>query len=200
MIGLILIIIASTNVVRSRNCSDTELCPFDKPFCSEVGCIFECPAPFYINGSNCVSDCGEMFVDENRNCISACPEGTFYKETLKQHVCKPYLERKCVICSWYGMFISNDSCVNFCPLGSRYIDENNCVLQCPEKRPFMIIITVHGLPHYKCRNKCPSMNDGSFCTNVCPENKVVIGSSCLEQCPSNTPYLITTTRVSDTVS
>ncbi|XP_060602643.1 proprotein convertase subtilisin/kexin type 5-like [Ruditapes philippinarum] len=131
-----------------------------------------------------------MFVDENRNCISACPEGTFYKETLKQTICKPYLEKKCVRCRWHGMYISNDSCVNVCPSGFRYIDGNNCISQCPEERPFKVITTIHGLSHYKCKNKCPSINDGSFCTNVCPENKVVIGSSCLEQCPSNTSYLL----------
>ncbi|XP_060557207.1 uncharacterized protein LOC132717689 isoform X3 [Ruditapes philippinarum] len=103
MFGLIiLMIISSTHGELSSNCSVDESCPPDKPFCSEVGCVYECPEPLYINGTKCVYDCGEMFVDDNRNCISACPEQTFYKETLKQTISKSYLERKCVKCDMHG--------------------------------------------------------------------------------------------------
>ncbi|XP_053393304.1 uncharacterized protein LOC123562916 isoform X2 [Mercenaria mercenaria] len=83
MLLFIVLIISSNQSSASSKCNTA--CPPDKPYCNEVvGCISECPEPFYINGNNCVSDCGEMFVDEHRNCISSCPENTFYKETLKQ--------------------------------------------------------------------------------------------------------------------
>ncbi|XP_053393291.1 proprotein convertase subtilisin/kexin type 5-like [Mercenaria mercenaria] len=164
-------------------------CPSDKPYCSEVGCIFECPEPFYINGSNCVSDCGEWFVDENRHCVASCPVNTVYKETLKQVMNSQYLERKCVNCDQPNQLVSDRSCVKVCPNDTRFIDKNMCVPTCPKERSFKINITIYGLLHYKCIEKCPQVEDNNFCREDCPENKVSFQSSCVEQCPSSHPFL-----------
>lgn len=169
------------------------VCPTDKPYCSEVGCVFQCPEPFYINGTNCISDCGDWFVDEHRHCREECPPNTYYKESLKQIPWRHYLERKCVRCSQYNEYISNEACINVCPENSRHLDQKHCSTDCPSDRQFKMNITLFGLLHYKCTDECPSLSDNSFCTYSCPEMKLIFNSSCVEECPLTHPFMFSKT-------
>ncbi|XP_053399935.1 proprotein convertase subtilisin/kexin type 5-like [Mercenaria mercenaria] len=166
-----------------------EICPLDKPYCSDAGCISDCPEPFYINGSDCVGDCRNMFVTENRTCVDSCPNNTYSKETLKQVYATQYLERKCITCSNEDEYIMNNTCVNMCPEKWRTIDQNHCKSDCPGGKPFKLKKTISNIIHFDCVSKCPRLEDNGICVDTCSTNKVMFGSSCLINCPSSDPIL-----------
>lgn len=162
-----------------------------------MGCIFECPEPFYINGSECVSTCGDWFIDENRNCVETCPINTFYQEKLRLVQSGQYLERKCARCNDANQFVYYGSCVKVCPTDSRYIDGKSCTNKCPSERPFILNITLFTVVHHKCVEKCPHLVEDSSCRADCSGSKVIHNSMCINQCPSSSPFLFAKTCVNE---
>ncbi|WAR25590.1 hypothetical protein MAR_011294 [Mya arenaria] len=40
-------------------CNGSTPCPAHKPYCTNAGCVFQCPLDSYVNGDHCVRDCAK---------------------------------------------------------------------------------------------------------------------------------------------
>ena len=149
---------------------DGSECTIDRPFCTPVGCMYECPAPFYINGSWCVVDCGEMLVHEaTRTCVQSCPEGTFTNNITG---------RVCVSTCPSGYYKYGSECLSDC--GKMLVHEatETCVQSCPEGT------FTNNITGRVCVSTCPSgyYKYDSECWLDCAD-RVVYNNECLQQCP-----------------
>ncbi|XP_053399904.1 proprotein convertase subtilisin/kexin type 5-like [Mercenaria mercenaria] len=79
----------------------------------------------------------------------------------------------------------------------RTLDQHHCTTECPAVRLFKQMKTISNLLHYVCIDKCPSFEDNGFCVNKCPENKVIFNFSCLINCPSSNPILLSNECISE---
>ncbi|XP_052281135.1 proprotein convertase subtilisin/kexin type 5-like isoform X2 [Dreissena polymorpha] len=177
-------------------CINANDCPPYKPFCSNSGCVKECPVPFYKNNSECVHNCGDMFVEEDRTCVQTCSNTEFIDETLK-FLRQEFIERKCVKSCPY--FIFDNTCTNVCPPSSKLImgDDLNmaepgkrlCVERCPDTHLYKTNVT-HGTTLATfCSKKCNVVVEDGYCVNICPGNKVYFNNSCVFSCPLSRPVL-----------
>lgn len=169
------------------------VCPEYKPYCTDAGCVFECPEPLYINETVCVNDCGEMFVN-NKLCEVACPENWFVRKipkTVSGHV---YIEKQCTQYCDSKEYVYGNECVQACPLKYNFINNGVCSTQCPDKEYVLSNLSINSHVYHKCTSKCLFYVEDIYCTDKCSAAKpFVFNSTCLDTCPATHPLSFTYT-------
>lgn len=183
---------------------DGSECTDDQPFCTPFGCMYDCPEPFYINGTSCVTDCGDMLIHKDtRTCENSCPVGTF-RNNITGNVCVSSCPN--------GLYKHETECVPNC--GEQFVCNRDCVKQCPTGQ-FIVkaLKLIHGEPYLeqKCTHTC-SGSAGEFvfnntCVHICPTiaryldyTYFISNVPCLNKCPDSKSFKRNVTLASITYS
>lgn len=180
-------------IVFSSACTDGSECPKYKPYCTPVGCSFECPRPFVVNGSQCLQSCDPWFVDKDKwRCVQSCPDGTFVNS-----ITSPY----CVSSCPGEYYINGTECVSNC--GDYLVDTDgeSCVPSCKGEGNFIVenLKLINGQPYMEraCVHISKWFVNCDFiynrtCVPRCPENITHVLKygllqtfSCVDQCPND---------------
>ncbi|XP_060551369.1 proprotein convertase subtilisin/kexin type 5-like [Ruditapes philippinarum] len=185
--ALLSLLVIFRSILCDMKCDDVDICPKYKPYCSKVGCVFECPGQFYINGTNCVLSCGDWYIHDQK-CVQQCPETWLVKELLTLHNGQEYMEKKCVEnCSTFE-YVFNNTCVEACPLEFPYVNNRNCSAHCSDEKHLLQNFSINSLTYFKCVSVCPRLVNDIYCTDKCVE-KLVLNSTCVEKCPEAFPFI-----------
>ncbi|XP_053376935.1 proprotein convertase subtilisin/kexin type 5-like [Mercenaria mercenaria] len=172
----------------NEHCSEYDICPQNKPFCSEAGCVFECPQSFYVNGTICVSTCGDWFV-KDRLCLRQCPDKWHARETLKLVDGLVYMEKYCTSSCNSTEYLFENTCVRACPLSNIYINNRVCSSHCTNDNYLLSNFSINSITYHECVGQCPHFVDDIYCTDKCGDDKFVLNSTCVDKCSEKYPLI-----------
>ncbi|WAR25354.1 hypothetical protein MAR_011058 [Mya arenaria] len=195
IIVFILITLYIAKVDGIISCNDTKPCPAHKPYCTEAGCVLNCPDNFNVDGNKCVYDCGEMFVGLNGVCIEQCHDDQYYRESVKAIGRDIIIDKKCVQWCNANEFLLNKECVEICPPDRMFLDRQGwwkgiCMERCPSNKNYKVNITVDGFNYTECRNSCNRYISNGFCIEECKTVHVIEEKQCLSECPLTHQVLV----------
>ncbi|XP_060067319.1 proprotein convertase subtilisin/kexin type 5-like [Ylistrum balloti] len=185
-------------------CQPTSHCPKGE-FSWNNNCFYQCPDYTVFINSTCLTQCplSHQFKyrsDNHRSllsfeCVAECPENTFMKEEYCYDHCDSSLVG----------FSGNHTCLERCPdsdhwrsvtktitnqlaftcasncSSPRLIYEDQCLLTCPNSKPFTVNQT--------CSEKCPNnaslilpFENGMKCLKTCPDTHIQDDDTCVLKC------------------
>ncbi|XP_052778455.1 uncharacterized protein LOC128215889 [Mya arenaria] len=155
-------------------CNGSTPCPAHKPYCTNAGCVFQCPLDSYVNGDHCVRDCGTMFVDQNKRCTDQC-ETNFFRESVRGAGEDFIIDKKCVTQCVSQEYVLRNECVTVCPIGQRYVDTDE------DHFFYFILSTVEMVG--SCYYPIQINVEGVECVDKCDEDNFEFNGTCVSSCP-----------------
>ena len=157
-------------------------------------CHLRCPDSTYVKNTSCLDFCPLIF---NRTCVDSCPIPAPFTHISKLHqeaTSQGFRTSEfCVEQCPEGLYIRNNTCVDFCPL----VNGTTCVDVCPMITPFICDSQkVDGCPDSywtakqpsHCTKSCPldTFSNNYTCVDFCP---LIYNKTCVEVCPVTAPYM-----------
>ena len=178
------------------SCLNDSNCPSHKPYCTPVGCVFECPQESFIDGLVCVEDCEERVI-LNRSCVSTCPAS--YPFTVEKIDVRGIRFVKLKFCSQScpeNTYQYNGLCEQACPAEAPFSFNGGCLDRCPDSHMFERNITINGrLVSKECLVNCSGLFplrsglSSNTCVAECQEGQKIYNDSfCVRDCPANAPF------------
>ncbi|XP_053407153.1 proprotein convertase subtilisin/kexin type 5-like [Mercenaria mercenaria] len=172
----------------TEKCIDGNICPSSKPFCTPVGCTFQCPENSFSNGTKCVQNCGSQFVF-NHTCIEVCPDQFRYVEEeialLNDFAIVRHCRHECPT----NKFVYNGTCVHSCPENANFVEDGECTSSCSSQKTVYRSISKNGITVGKeCLKNCYEsplhpFQEGVECVPKCGNNYFVSNRACVLKCP-----------------
>ena len=164
-------------------------CPDDRPFCTPIGCVVECPENDFVNGSTCLKSCNGWFIGDNRICQVDCPPHWYIKEKAVRNGDTYDIERHCVkFCDPVSVHF-NRTCLPECPQEARYLDGNECVKKCPDEKRIFSQLSPED-KYLSCKNVCHSnVYEKGVCVQYCKTVGFVFNNTCVKVCPDEANLL-----------
>ena len=198
-----------------------EVCPKDAPYVFKSKCISQCPTTDVyqrklfknerVVAVECLSDCAEYsFLKHGNQCIETCSSSLFQFEGECVDICPDNvsfiystsyngkLTRECKQACPHWTYYFNGTCVDSCPPNYLIYNNSLCVEKCPndafytssyhrnsfyDERRFDCVADCH--PYY-------IFNDS--CLLTCPEETVLVNTTCSQSCPNSAPYMCDETK------
>ena len=173
---------------ESINCKSLK-CPDDRPFCTPIGCVVECPENDFVNGSTCLKSCNGWFIGDNRTCQVDCPSQRYIKEKAVRNGDTYDIERHCVkLCDPVSVFF-NRTCLPECPQEAKFLDGKKCVKKCPNEKKIISQLSPED-KYLSCKNVCHSnVYEKGVCVKYCKHDGFVFNNTCVEVCPDEANLL-----------
>ncbi|VDI52937.1 Hypothetical predicted protein [Mytilus galloprovincialis] len=195
----------STPLIYNNTCLTK--CPKEAEFEVYGSCVVECPQEKQFKELtnrktyHCAGSCSRLYFDTT--CVSLCPpEAKFQYKWSCVKTCEkdlPYayfntrvypIEYKCVkTCPSNTWLYNKTDCVFVCPETARYHDDDSCVNECDNIRPY----TYMEDSKWYCEQKCPrnTFNFNMSCVTKCLSNTFSFDLKCMSLCPSSHPMNFT---------